>query len=199
MAEPKGEYRALFPAGAVARYVDDAFEPVALDDLEMSKGPTGALSTDPDTNILIDARFGRIVAFLERCVADYLDNIVCYQYEDFKIAHAWVNRASEGAFQPMHMHGNSIVSGVYYLRAHRDNSPLIFEKSEINTSPYLAVSPAKQTPFNSNRVAMPVESGICFLFPSNIRHGYDVPNAGGERASLAFNVMLTGIGRFYRV
>lgn len=199
MQQPKGECRPLFPAGALARYVDQAYQPIGIDDFELREDASGTASTDPEINILEEPRFERIATFVDECVADYLDHIVSYRYDSFHIVHAWLNRAREGAFQPMHLHGNSIVSGVYYLQADRSNSPLIFEKSEINTSPYLAVAPREQTLYNANRVALPVESGTCFIFPSNIRHGYDIPNKAGERVSLAWNVMLTGIGRFYRV
>jgi uncharacterized protein (TIGR02466 family) len=200
MQQPKGEARPLFPAGALARYTDDAFETIPIDDLDFQPtGRTGTSSTDSSINILEDERFARLTRFFRECVADYLDNIVSYDYDDFDIIHAWLNRAGKGAIQPMHYHGNSIVSGVYYLQANRSNAPLIFEKNEINTSPYLAIAPKEQTLFNANRMAFPAESGTCFLFPSNMRHGYDVPNEGPERISLAFNVMLTGIGLSYRV
>lgn len=200
MAQPKGDHRPLFPAGAVARYVNPDHQPVDLDDLTFqSNYGSGTESTDPDINILDESRFADLTAFLRDSVADYLDNILCYQYESFTIVHAWVNRAPEGGFQRMHFHGNCVVSGVYYLQASQDNAPLIFEKTELNTSPYLAVAPREQTLYNANRMAFPAEAGACYLFPSQIKHGYDVPNQGAERISLAFNVMLSGIGLFYKV
>lgn len=200
MEQPRGEVRPLFPAGALARYVNPDHRMPEIDDLAFQGNyGSGTDSTDPDVNVLDDARFADIAAFLRDSVADYLDNIVSYQYERFSIVHAWVNRAAEGGIQRMHYHGNSVVSGVYYLQASRDNAPLIFEKTEVNTSPYLAIAPREQTLYNANRMAFPAESGVCYLFPSNIRHGYDLPNRGGERISIAFNVMLEGIGLFYRV
>jgi len=39
----------------------------------------------------------------------------------------------------------------------------------------------------------------CYLFPSQLCHGYEVPTRGGERISLALNVMLAGIGLFYKL
>lgn len=199
MQQSKGECRPLFPAGALARYVNPAHQAIEVDDLGLRENSSGTASTDAGTNILELPRFEPVAQFVNECVVDYLDNIVSYQYDAFSVIHAWVNKARVGAFQPMHLHGNSVVSGVYYLQASSENTPLIFEKSEINTSPYLAIAPQEQTLYNANRMALPVKSGVCFIFPSNIRHGYDIPNKGEERVSLAFNVMLNGIGQFYRV
>lgn len=200
MAASKGEVRPLFPAGVVARYVNAKHPPVQLDglDFETNYG-SNTESTDAGINILDEPPFAEVAEFLDGCIEDYLDNVVCYKYESFSIVHAWVNKAPEGGFQRMHFHGNSIVSGVYYLQANRDNAPLVFEKVEHNTSPYLAVVPREQTPYNANRMAFPAESGVCYLFPSQIKHGYDMPNQGAERISLAFNVILKGIGDFYTI
>lgn len=200
MTTPKGESRPLFPAGVVARYVNSGHQPVELGDLTFQANyGSNTESTNSEKNILDEPRFAELTDFLHGCIQDYLDNIVCYEYESFTIVHAWVNKAPQGGFQRLHFHGNSVISGVYYLQASRDNAPLVFEKTEINTSPYLAIAPRKQTPFNANRMAFPAESGVAYLFPSQVKHGYDMPNKGDERVSLAFNVMLNGIGLFYQV
>ena len=200
MQQPKGDVRPLFPAGAVARYVNTEAEHPDWSDLELqSHDASGTDSTDPTINILDDTRFAGLAAFLRDTVKDYLDNVVSYRYEDFGIIHAWINRARDGGIQRMHFHGNSVVSGVYYLQASRENAPLIFEKTDINTAPYLAIAPYEQTLYNANRMAFPAETGVCYLFPSNIKHGYDMPNRASDRISLAFNVMLSGIGLSYRV
>jgi uncharacterized protein (TIGR02466 family) len=195
----QGEIRPLFPAGALVRYVNQGHQPVSIADLKFDQSDDSSItsSTDSGVNILEEPRFKKLTEFINECITDYLDNIVSYKYDSYTIVHAWVNRAAEGNIQPMHLHGNSIISGVYYLQADKSNAPLYFEKIEINTSPYLAISTRKQTLFNANRMAFPAETGICFLFPSNIRHGYDIPNTCGERISLAFNVMLNGLGKFY--
>ena len=99
----------------------------------------------------------------------------------------------------MHFHGNSIFSGCYYLKANQQSAELIFEKAEINTHPYFAIAAKQDNMFNSNRMNFGVESGICYLFPSNVKHGYEAENHGGERISLAFNIMLGGIGEFYKM
>jgi len=182
----KGEVRPIFPAGAVARYRNPAHGDIAVDDFSYAPNYASTTeSTSQDLNILDEPRFSRLRAFLEECVADYLDNVYCYAYE---------------SFQRLHTHGNSIVSGVYYLKADpRRSAPLMFEKAEGSSFPYLAVAAKEQTIFTANRMAYPSESGICYLFPSHIKHGYETPSSGGERISLAFNVMLTGIGLFYRM
>lgn len=194
------EYRPLFPAGAVARYVNSNPPQFKISDFEFTRNfGSGSESTDPELNVLECSGFKVLSSFLEACIKDYLDAIVGYRYDGFEVVHSWINRTPDGGCQRLHFHGNSVLSGVYYLQASRENAPLIFEKTEMNTSPYLAVAAERETLFNANRVGFPAETGVCYIFPSQIRHGYDVPNRGGERISLAFNVMLGGIGRFYRM
>ena len=201
MNESKGEVRPIFPAAAVVRYRNPAHENIPLDGLEFSTNSSSGTETTPNNlNILDEPRFKLLSEFLHDCVKDYLDNVYCYQYEHFRIIHAWVNRASEGGYQRMHYHGNSVVSGVYYLQADpKQSAPLMFDKPEINTQPYFAIAAREQTLFTANRVAYPSETGFAYLFPSQILHGYEMPTRGGERISLAFNVMLDGIGLFYKL
>ncbi|MDE2148706.1 MAG: hypothetical protein KGJ55_02490 [Gammaproteobacteria bacterium] len=201
MNQSKGEVRPIFPAGAVVRYQNPVATEVPLDGLEFFPNlGSGTESTSQDRNVLREQRFGPIAAFLEDCVQDYLDNVYCYRYERFEIVHAWVNRAPEGGYQRMHYHGNSVVSGVYYLKADAKlSAPLIFDKPELNTQPYIAIATREQTIFTANRIAYPSATGLAYLFPSQLRHGYEMPTKGGQRISLAFNVMLTGIGLFYKL
>jgi len=201
MSKSKGEVRPIFPAGAIVRYENPAHADIALDDLEFFPNMgSGTESTGQDRNILLEERFESLADFLQDCVRDYLDNVYCYQYERFEIIHAWVNRAPEGGYQRMHYHGNSIVSGVYYLKADAAQSaPLMFDKPELNTQPYIAIATREQTLFTANRIAYPSATGTAYLFPSQLRHGYEMPTKGGERISLAFNVMLSGIGLFYKL
>ncbi len=201
MRKSKGEVRPIFPAGAVVRYRNEGHEEIPLDGLEFFPNfGSQTESTSQHRNVLSEPRFHALRGFLEDCVKDYLDNVYAYEYEDFEIVHAWVNRAPVGGFQRMHYHGNSVVSGVYYLKADPNfSAPLVFEKPELNTRPYIAIATREQTIFTANQVAYPSETGIAYLFPSQILHGYEVPTRGGERISLAFNVMLSGIGLFYRL
>lgn len=201
MNQSKGEVRPIFPAGAVVRYRNPNPEEIALDDLEFFPNlGSGTESTSQERNVLAEPRFEKLAAFVKECVQDYLDNVYCYRYEKFEIVHAWVNRAPEGGYQRMHYHGNCVVSGAYYLKADpKLSAPLIFEKPEINSNPYIAVAAREQTIFTANRIAYPSETGLAYLFPSQLRHGYEMPTKGGERVSLAFNVMLGGIGLFYKL
>jgi uncharacterized protein (TIGR02466 family) len=201
MNKSSGAVRPIFPAGAVVRYENPAPQAIALDDLEFfPNAGSGSHSTSAERNVLLEPAFAALASFLGACVTDYLDNVYCYRYDRFDISAAWVNRTSAGGTQRMHCHGNSIVSGVYYLHADaRQSSPLVFEKSELNSQPYIAIAAREQTMFTANRAAYPASTGVAYLFPSQLRHGYDVPTRGEERVSVAFNVLLAGVGLFYRL
>lgn len=190
----------LFPAGVVKRYLNQDHRAIDINDLEFFPNQgSQSESTDRKLKILELPRFKNLSAHINRCIEDYLDNVVCYQYEGYSVIHSWVNRTPDDGYQRMHFHGNSVISGCYYLKANQQSAPLSFEKSEMNTNPYIAIAPRKSNMFNANRMTFAVDSGLCYLFPSNILHGYETKNQGGERVSLAFNVMLGGIGGFYKL
>jgi hypothetical protein len=67
------------------------------------------------------------------------------------------------------------------------------------SQPCIASAAREQTLFTANRVAFPSSPGVACLFPSQLRHGCDVPSRGEERISLAFNVLLAGVGRLHRL
>lgn len=200
--ESKGEVHLIFPAAAVVRYRNPAHVDIPLDGLAFfpSHATGEAESTSADLNVLHESRFAALATFLNDCVRDYLDHVYCYDYESFEIVHAWVNRTHSGGYQRMHYHGNSIVSGVYYLRAdEHTSSPLCFDKPELNSQPYFAIATHTSTALTANRIAYGARAGWAYLFPSQLRHGYEAPNRDDSRVSLAFNVMLGGIGQFYRL
>lgn len=193
------EILTIFPTAVVARYVNKEHEEIDLSTLEFLQNDTASgQTTSPHLNVLErDPRFEKLSAFINGCVKDYLQNIICYDYERFSIIHSWINRTQNNGFQRMHNHGNSIVSGCYYLKANRQNSPLAFMKGEYDSNPHFHIMFTRMNEYNAERHRCYVESGCCYLFPSNINHGYEQPNKGGERISLAFNVMLYGIGTSY--
>ena len=105
------------------------------------------------------------------------------------ITQSWLNYNVKGEHHHSHEHPNSIVSGVFYLKAdeahdkitfHKDKySQINFETNEYNT-------------WNSLTWWIPVKSGDILLFPSYLNHSVETKQDNNLRISLAFNTFVRG-------
>lgn len=104
---------------------------------------------------------------------------------------AWFNRMLPGGLQAMHVHANSLVSGVLYLTDSHPSANIIFERGtgggQFILSNFHADSAV--TPYNAARwQAQDIKAGDLVLFPSYMMHGVQT-NKGGERICLSFNAI----------
>jgi uncharacterized protein (TIGR02466 family) len=124
---------------------------------------------------------------------------------ELRITNAWFNECEVGGRQLMHNHCNSVLSGTLYLRADQ-HSYLQFQ------SPYglndfgnlLLDEPNIRRPNKFGYThhfpvaSYKVSPGVCLLWPSHLRHGYDENRTPG-RLSLSFNLLPATFNCLYRV
>ena len=111
-----------------------------------------------------------------------------YEYENIEITNMWGNTLSSGDDHPPHTHSNNILSGVYYLRASQNTSPIQF----FDPRPQASVLKPRNKPNwnNSSMVQFDSVVGIGFIFPSWLMHW--VPPTKAERVSISWNVIVRG-------
>jgi len=119
-------------------------------------------------------------------VYDPIDNFIPY------ITLSWANYAKKGEFHPPHNHSNSLVSGVFYIRATENDTFGILRDVR---DPAILISPAEPPPIWSSRsVQFRVTSGDLLLFPSHLYHYVPtIEHDNGVRISIAFNIFVKGI------
>jgi uncharacterized protein (TIGR02466 family) len=108
----------------------------------------------------------------------------------FKISSMWANVNGYKDYNLIHTHGDSVISGVYYLKTPKDSGNLFFINPASEAIEYLwEYCIEEYTQQNSPRWTIPVKEGSLVLFPSWLKHGVE-PNLNKkeDRISIAFNI-----------
>lgn len=123
-------------------------------------------------------------------IDSYINNVICpIKKIDFYITQSWINYSRKTEYHHEHSHPNSFISGVFYIKANKENDEIVFtnEKNKIWDLP------AKHhNIFNSYYWRIPVEDGLLVLFPSDLKHSVSIKKQNNLRISLAFNVFIKG-------
>ena len=185
----------VFPAGVLKIYNNP--KPPVIPSMEEFEFNQQVIS-NPDTTQFLEASniidhdgLADFKVWLEECVKDYLDNVMTLDYRDFWIHESWLNKAEPGSSQSMHNHGNSLISGVYYVSSLKEHPPLVFEKMPSNSDPFFSLRKhyGKANANFTNKLAMPCTQGSLIMFNSYLFHGFGQNVTDQSRVSLAFNVL----------
>ena len=99
----------------------------------------------------------------------------------------WANANGKLASNNPHNHPNSILSGVYYVKAEGDCGDLLFLDSRKQAT-MLQPDFSERTPINSAVQYISPEVGTMIMFPSWLEHGVKQNMSDAERISIAFNM-----------
>ena len=124
-----------------------------------------------------------ITSFFKECIDDYC-NTIMNSNQRLVITQLWGNRNPKGSKHHEHVHPNSIISGVFYLRQDPKLPPIQFSKSNQDS---MKLDPRKYNSYNAETFLLPCTSGELILFPSNLRHSVPTNMGEDERISLSFN------------
>lgn len=134
-------------------------------------------------------------------------NFFVYEFLDvkenmkFNLENSWVNKHFKGDSSPEHYHGNSLVSGVFYLDADADSGPITFFKDKTHYNLWTETVRVDFNYQNTNKgsnfynaqsVQFFPQKGDIILFPSMLNHEVSPNNSDIVRYSLAFNLFPRG-------
>ena len=100
------------------------------------------------------------------------------------ITQCWANKNPPGSKHHEHVHPNSILSGVFYLKQDKTLPPISFAKSIQGA---MKLDPKKYNNLNSETFLLPCVDGELLLFPSNLKHSVPTNMGKEARISLSFN------------
>lgn len=120
----------------------------------------------------------------------------------FRIENSWVNKHHKGDASPEHYHGNSLISGVFYLATNEESGSLILYKDKTHYNLWTETvrvdfnwqDRGKTTSnfFNTSSIEYRPQSNDLILFPSLLNHEVTKNNSEFIRYSLAFNIFPRG-------
>ena len=146
--------------------------------------------TSNDSNIINNKQYGSLRKELNKIVEDYFNKIICPS-NNIKpyITQSWLNYTDTNQFHHIHSHSNSLVSGIVYMNADKDNDKVKFYSNKYSM---IEIQTEKFNAFNTASWWFPVETGQVFLFPSALTHSVGKKQGKNTRISLAFNVFIEG-------
>ena len=111
-----------------------------------------------------------------------------YIFDKIEMTSMWGNDLRIGDAHPPHTHSNNTLSGVYYLRASKNTSPIQF----FDPRPQASVFKPRNKPNwnNANMIQFDSVEGVGFIFPAWLMHW--VPPTDAERVSISWNVIVRG-------
>ena len=181
----KDELLMVFPTPVQIYKYEDSIEKELkyIEGVEWKQQVANANFKTKDSYLTKHEQLKNIVSFFKECIDDYCNTIINSD-QRLVITQLWGNRNPKGSKHHEHVHPNSILSGVFYLRQDPKLPPIQFSKSNQEA---MKLDPRKYNSYNAETFLLPCVSGELILFPSNLRHSVPVNQGEEERISLSFN------------
>lgn len=130
----------------------------------------------------------QILIQAEQCVRDYgYVEDQCRVY----IGNIWININGKFHSNSVHIHDDSFVSGVFYVRAKPGQGNINFYKSYYQDFIIASQAPIGQyTPISASAMTYPCQTGRLVMFPGSLPHGVESNTLDEERISISFNVKI---------
>lgn len=104
------------------------------------------------------------------------------------VSECWVNIYGSQHSQEIHLHKNSLISGIYYVKAPAGSGATLFYSPQADD---MISAPIKLgNNLNATVTGFPPVEGRMLLFRSSLRHSVLPGTMDGERITLAFNATL---------
>lgn len=164
-----------------------------VEKLEYEIVPSGNGEYTKNKYILNLARMKRIKEEIDKHIKIYTKEILnISDRQEFYMTNSWVMRHHQKDWAQPHIHTNSIISGVLYLKVFEESGAIRFHNDSGIFSTTIDVEYDHYNVFNSKTWGVMPTDNMILLFPSTIHHSV-APNDSGElRYSIAFNYFVRG-------
>ena len=126
--------------------------------------------------------FDRLVESISSNVEDCRKLV---ELPELQLYNIWININTPGAYNALHNHPGSVLSGVYYVESTEEQGNIFFERSD-NAQYFLP--PVSQTNyFNGTATSYKAITGAMYVFPSWLKHSVQPNKTVKDRISISFN------------
>ena len=181
----KEELLQIFPTPVlITKYEGDLNKELKyVDNLPYKEQKGNANFKSQDSYLLEIEELKNIKDFFYESLNKYTKNI-SQSDQRLVITQCWANKNPPGSKHHEHVHPNSILSGVFYLKQDKTLPPIQFQKSIQGA---MKLDPKKYNNLNSESFLLPCVDGELLLFPSNLKHSVPTNMGKEARISLSFN------------
>ena len=181
----KEELLQIFPTPVlITKYENNLSKEIEyVDNLTYKEQKSNANFKSQNTYLLEIEELKNLKDFFYESLNKFTKNI-SQSEQRLVITQCWANKNPPGSKHHEHVHPNSILSGVFYLRQDKTLPPISFSKTQQHA---MKLDPKKYNNLNSETFLLPCVAGELLLFPSNLKHSVPL-NLGKEaRLSMSFN------------
>jgi len=130
----------------------------------------------------------KIMQQANQCIRDY--GYIEDECEAF-IGNLWVNINGKNHTNSVHIHDNSFISGVYYVKAQPGHGNINFYKNHSHDYIVASHAPIKNyTSISASAITYPPIPKRLMMFPGSLPHGVERNELDEDRISISFNVRL---------
>jgi len=142
--------------------------------------------------ILNEPECNEAKTFVLEQVKKFADTILLYDYDSYELSQSWVSKKHPGQHHTMHIHPNSMISGVFYYGDQSPKTPAIkFHKMSggMNVNQLQARTKQDKRPSKHawTTFDLEFEPGLLAIFPSHLFHSVPMNESDKIRNSVAFN------------
>jgi uncharacterized protein (TIGR02466 family) len=111
---------------------------------------------------------------------------------NLSIVNMWININSTGGYNSCHIHGDSLLSGVYYVKSPDLNQSIIFHNPCAARNLIASTFTTMNNALTFNTVEYKPIKGRLIIFPSWLPHEVKSNNHTEDRISISFNAVKIG-------
>ena len=108
---------------------------------------------------------------------------------DLNIVNIWININSTGNYNSCHIHGDALLSGVYYVKSPDLNQSIVFQNPCSARNFITSTFTDMNNPLTFNTVEYKPIKGRLIIFPSWLAHEVKSNNSQDDRISISFNAI----------
>ena len=108
---------------------------------------------------------------------------------EINIQNIWLNINTPGAYNTLHNHAGSVLSGVYYIKSDPSQGNIMFERND--GAEYFLPPMEKPNYFTSTATTYKAMTGAIYVFPGWLKHSVQPNLTKDDRLSISFNYGVT--------